>query len=70
MDRDGNQPFKFQLDRSKIEQTGPFGGVDQQVEVAAIIVVTPGDRPEHARIAGPVGLDDPPNGRAVGLERL
>lgn len=70
MDGYANQPFKFQLDRGEIEQAGAFGGVDQQVEVTALGVVTPGDGPEHAGIASLVGLDDLPNGRAISIERL
>jgi hypothetical protein len=44
--------------------------LDQQVEVAARAVYASGDGPEHAGIASLVGLDDPPNGRAIVLERL
>jgi hypothetical protein len=69
VERDSDQPFQLQLDRREIEQAGAFGGVDQQVQVAAVGILPPGDRPEHSRIAGAMSLDDAPNGCAMGLER-
>lgn len=70
VDQDADQPFQLQLDRGEVEQAGAVGGVDQQVEVAALGVITPDDGPEHPGIASLMSLGNAPNGRAMGLERL
>ena len=61
--------LKLALEATEIKQRGCRQRVDQEIEVAAIGIVTMQDRAENARIRQPEAADDPADVLAILFER-
>ncbi len=68
--RDAQQALHFDLDGRNVHQSRFRRGIDQHIQVAAVVILATQDRPENARIAGTMSQHDAVNLGAMVLQGL